>query len=769
MSRSSRTILILFVVLSLLLTGCSPTGAPSPGLSLTASPILPAVPAPTRTPLPPTATPLPTHSPADLLNLEWVEQLAPSADLLSRPGGYYVGAGQLLWVRRDWGSVTSPLVLPGPIQDLYEDFGSSRRFVFAAVEGSGILIAVYTNGTTLERAGLLFTDIRHPRTVVVKGPCFDALCVPGSSKVLAYVASPQEGFFILDVTNRTYPLLASRYQEAQAMAAAVQGGYAYVTDARGGLWVLDVSDPKAPRKVGFVETPSAQDVAVEGSSAYLAAGAAGLVVVDVSDPAGPTVVGSLHTTPAGFPQGEANSITVEKGRWLNAGPNFAYLTLGAAGLWIVDVTDPATPVSAGFYRTHGMATRVTVSGEMVRLAAGAEGLVTLHFTPPPRGTRWGSFTLTRLLDPSTPVGLPPMKRPGWLRLAEGEEEALARVEAAYEPLVHPPGGPYDTVAPYDSVAPYLDPFIAAVDDFRQEFPDGDGAIPVLMMSGHLDAKTCPSPLCSQAYDEAINLLLQRHPDRLPFLLDDLVDMGMLISYLQSVRLNGDGPEALIFIHDADRFWGENTLFTLLQQPGETWAVLPLRPQYGYTDWDYGSSVETIDDINDDGETELVLRLRHRYASAEGFCLAVFGWHDGAWQSRLDWDPRGRPEGGDATEPGYWMEDMNQDGTQEIVVYYEIGRHYSGKDTVEIYQWDPSSATYTNTLPIAAPTCGYQTYAEAERHRTLGDWEGALPWYQEAAQLLQAEQQAGSPCLVHLRSVDVRDLLEMAQEPEKIEE
>ena len=76
-------------------------------------------------------------------------------------------------------------------------------------------------------------------------------------------------------------------------AVAVQGHYGYLGVGLR-LVVLDVSDPAALREVGVTQPfpHFVEDIAVSGTLAYVAAGGAGLRVVDISDPTSPLEVGA---------------------------------------------------------------------------------------------------------------------------------------------------------------------------------------------------------------------------------------------------------------------------------------------------------------------------------------------------------------------------------------------------------------------------------------------------------------------------------------------
>jgi hypothetical protein len=137
-------------------------------------------------------------------------------------------------------------------------------------------------------------------------------------------------------------------------AVAVRGNYAYV-GVGPRLVVLDISDPAQPTIAGRTEAMPGlvQGVAVDagGRLAYVAAGSAGLRVVDVSNPASPVEIGACDTTDS------ALDVAVADGP---AGP-IAYVAADWDGLLIIDVSNPAAPTQISVYTSiNGPADRVTV-------------------------------------------------------------------------------------------------------------------------------------------------------------------------------------------------------------------------------------------------------------------------------------------------------------------------------------------------------------------------------------------------------------------------
>jgi hypothetical protein len=145
--------------------------------------------------------------------------------------------------------------------------------------------------------------------------------------------------------------------------------------------IVSVAAPGEPSVVGSVGTAgSARRVAVVGPYALVASGAAGLQVVDVSEPSAPVVVTGLSVGAS------VHDIVVRGG--------LAYLGTGS-GLAVVDVADPADPSVVGALTTPGGGTGVAVDGPVAYLSGGSAGLRVIDVGDP------GAPVLRATYDPGT--------------------------------------------------------------------------------------------------------------------------------------------------------------------------------------------------------------------------------------------------------------------------------------------------------------------------------------------------------------------------------
>ncbi len=163
-------------------------------------------------------------------------------------------------------------------------------------------------------------------------------------------------------------------------AVAVADNYAFV-GVGSRLTVLDISTPSSPRELGSSEPFSAavRDVEVFGNTAFVAAGGAGLYIVDISDPAHPTTLGNYKSS--GYTEG------------VTAAGKYAYVADGPDGLRIVDITDRAHPVEVSSVYPMSYAFDVVVDGSYAYIAAAGAGLLVADISDPAHPKAVGSYGL----------------------------------------------------------------------------------------------------------------------------------------------------------------------------------------------------------------------------------------------------------------------------------------------------------------------------------------------------------------------------------------
>lgn len=162
-------------------------------------------------------------------------------------------------------------------------------------------------------------------------------------------------------------------------AISLQGTFAYVGQGRE-LGVWDVADARAPVQAGYVLVPdpdwSIRDVAVWRDHAYVAVGDAGLWIVDVSDPAAPVEAGLCRT------EGDVRAVVASDDR--------AYVLDSPTEVRVLDISEPNSCQEVFAYTSPGEIAAFAVRDEVVYLAVRLVGLDLVDPSDPasPRVSRY---------------------------------------------------------------------------------------------------------------------------------------------------------------------------------------------------------------------------------------------------------------------------------------------------------------------------------------------------------------------------------------------
>jgi hypothetical protein len=175
---------------------------------------------------------------------------------------------------------------------------------------------------------------------------------------------------------------------------ALANGRALVANAAQGLKVYELG--ATPQSAGRVmndfaasRIAAATDRTVV-TGAHLPTNTARLRVVDTTDPTQPRVVGELPTTVTA-----AGILDVA----VNGAGTVAVTAMGAAGIWVVDLSDPAAPVRRGVFDTAGTAFAVAVdpSAALAYVADGSGGLKVVSFANPAAPTQVGNVVISGIM------------------------------------------------------------------------------------------------------------------------------------------------------------------------------------------------------------------------------------------------------------------------------------------------------------------------------------------------------------------------------------
>jgi hypothetical protein len=241
-------------------------------------------------------------------------------------------------------------------------------YAYVAAGWDGLQVADLSDGTNPRVVSALDTP----------GHAWDIVLSDG----VAYIADENQGLRVVDIHDPLQPFEIGFYDVAGPYeffhGVAVDGAYAYVADGQGqepGLRIIDIAEPDSPAQVAFVPVsairegalaPRVEDVAVADGYAYLAAGTAGLCIISVSEPTSPVAIG-CHNTP-----GRADNVTVLD--------HIAYLVDG--DLRVLDVSDPMTVAEVGFYDVPGPSQAPSVAAQGSRAVVTGRGLVALDVSDP---------------------------------------------------------------------------------------------------------------------------------------------------------------------------------------------------------------------------------------------------------------------------------------------------------------------------------------------------------------------------------------------------
>jgi len=187
-------------------------------------------------------------------------------------------------------------LLTAPAQAGFED----PHFIASALWTSPDAVQIQGDrGYALFLNGLAIYDLGVPESPTLLGriemPGFanqggDGFAVDGS---FVYVARHEHGLRVVDVSDPAQPREIAGYEFSGCdfWDVDLAGGYACVTDAGNRRFlVFDISDPSRPRVTGGVTLPVMPlRVAVDGSHAYVTIGGAGLAIIDIADPGDPWV------------------------------------------------------------------------------------------------------------------------------------------------------------------------------------------------------------------------------------------------------------------------------------------------------------------------------------------------------------------------------------------------------------------------------------------------------------------------------------------------
>ena len=207
---------------------------------------------------------------------------------------------------------------------------------------------------------------------------------------LAFIADTNRGLQIVNISSPSTPVFVGNYTPTlfrKLEDVKVAGDLAFVAYGLHGFHVVNVTNPSNPTEVDKYDPDDTlywNEIFIDGNYAYAATNL-GLYVMDISDPTNINLVGSLaeDDVPA---SGLPRSIFVEG--------DYAYIACGNVPLWVVDISDPTTPVQADTYDpADGYGEDICVAGNYVYIACGVYGLFVIDIKYPTSVSYEGSISI----------------------------------------------------------------------------------------------------------------------------------------------------------------------------------------------------------------------------------------------------------------------------------------------------------------------------------------------------------------------------------------
>ena len=198
-----------------------------------------------------------------------------------------------------------------------------------------------------------------------------------------YLAGYYNGLLIYDISSPSEPILVGQFNDDDGLAQSVHvdGSFVYVADHER-FEIIDVSNPSEPfeiYEIAFTYSGSAMDVAVEGPFAYVAAQAAGLLIVNVSDPYNPVQYGR-------YDDGSLPENIVVVG-------SYAYINDNESGLKILDVSNPVNPIFISELYDGGQSNElVALCNSYVFVADGWQGIEIIDVSDPANPVEIGQYS-----------------------------------------------------------------------------------------------------------------------------------------------------------------------------------------------------------------------------------------------------------------------------------------------------------------------------------------------------------------------------------------
>lgn len=251
-----------------------------------------------------------------------------------------------------------------------EHWRSGAESILLAGEGTGLVIIDAAVPSSMTVLG----------TVDTGGPVWE-IAISDDGQIAA-VSDRDDWMTIIDIADRSAPTVLGRYEfvsSTQPWGVDLVGDLAFVAVRGEGLWVIDIADPAQMSRIGRyleVGTEFVFDVQVLGDHAFLADDWQGVTAIDISDPAMPVFADRL--------------LAAERAREITLDGTVAYISRGIEGISILDLS--AAPVMTEL----GSADITDVGEQIYSIAVVSPDLIVC-------ADSHAGLRVVDVSDPSTPV------------------------------------------------------------------------------------------------------------------------------------------------------------------------------------------------------------------------------------------------------------------------------------------------------------------------------------------------------------------------------
>jgi hypothetical protein len=153
----------------------------------------------------------------------------------------------------------------------------------------------------------------------------------------------------------------------QILGIYVTGNIAYIAENSVGIEIVNMTNPSFPQFMSSYDTPGlASGVKVTNNYAYVA-DATSLYVINVSNPFSPVYAGFISTQGAAYYGVAVNY------------PSQVYTADYTYGVETFGIGIPSSPQQIGYYNTNGIAGNLAYSSGKIFVADGADGLIILSY------------------------------------------------------------------------------------------------------------------------------------------------------------------------------------------------------------------------------------------------------------------------------------------------------------------------------------------------------------------------------------------------------